>query len=109
MKDDNTQGKTSINMGRIFIYGDEAYDLGNIKHIDTKPYSGSDDGCYVQIHLLKGREYVFNPETEMTELIEPIIKKGFGKNKHANSFIESITEEWEKYLENKEAENPFLS
>lgn len=90
-------------MGRIYIYGDKAYDLGNIKHIDTKPYSGCDDGCYVQIHLLKGREYVFNPETEITELIEPIIRKGFGKNNHANSFIESISEEWEKYLENKEA------
>ena len=95
-------------MRRIFIYGDEAYDLANIKYIDTKPYSGSDDGCYVQIHLLKGSEYVFNPESEVTELIEPIIKKGFGKSKHANSFIETITGEWGEYLENKQLESPFL-
>lgn len=95
-------------MGRIYIYGDAAYDLGNIKHIDTKPYSGYDDGCYVQIHLLKGREYVFNPETEITELIEPIIKKGFGKIELAQTFIESITEEWDKYLSNQDSENPFL-
>lgn len=95
-------------MERIYIYGDEAYDLGNIKHIDTIPYSRSDNGCYVQIHLLKGKEYVFNSETQITEFIEPIIKKGFGQNKHAKAFIESITEEWEKYLENKVMENPFL-
>lgn len=96
-------------MGRIFIYGGEAYDLGNIKYIDTQPYSGSDDGCYVQIHLLKGNEYVFNSETETTELIQPIITKGFGKNSYATSFIETITKEWEKYLENKDVENPFLT
>ncbi len=95
-------------MRRIFIYGDEAFDLGNIKHIDKKPFSGRDDGCYVQIHLLKGREYVFNPETEITELIEPIIKKGFGKNEHARIFIENISEEWDKYLSNQDSENPFL-
>lgn len=96
-------------MGRIFIYGDEVYDLGNIKYIDTIPFSNSSDGCHVQIHLLKGNEYVVNPETETTELIQPIIKKGFGKNSYATSFIETITKEWEKYLENKDAENPFLT
>ncbi len=89
-------------MGRIFIYGDEAYDLGNIKHIDTTPFSGSSSGFYVNIHLLKGNEYVFNEETETTELIEPKIKKGFGKTEYAMSFIETISEEWEKYLESKE-------
>lgn len=95
-------------MERIFIFGDQAYDLGNIKHIDTQPYSDADDGSYVQIHLLRGKEYIFNPETEITELLEPIIKKGFGKNKHANSFIESITEEWAKYLESERVKNSFL-
>lgn len=89
-------------MGRIFIYGDESYDLGNIKHINTRPFSSSSDGCYVQIHLLKGNEYIFNPDTEITELIEPKIEKGYGNRSHAISFIENISEEWEKYLESKE-------
>lgn len=96
-------------MGRIYTYGEGIYDLANIKHIDTQPYSDSYEGCYVLIHLLKGKEYVFNSETEMTELIEPVIKKAFGKNKLANTFIESITEEWEKYLENKEVGNSLIS
>ncbi len=89
-------------MGRIFIYGDEAYDLGNIKHIDTTPFSGGYGGCYVNIHLLKGNEYVFNEDTGTTELIEPKIKKGFGEDRYAMSFIKTISEEWEKYLESKE-------
>ncbi|MGC3977782.1 MAG: hypothetical protein QM751_05815 [Paludibacteraceae bacterium] len=89
-------------MGRIFIYGDESYDLGNIKHINTTPFSGGYGGCYVNIHLLKGNEYVFNEETETTELIEPKIVKGFGEDRYAMSFIKTISEEWEKYLESKE-------
>lgn len=91
-------------MRRIFTYIDEVYDLGNIKHIDTRPFSGCNDGCYVQIHLLKGNEYVFNPETETTKLIEPKIEKGFSKNSHAVSFIKTISAEWEKYLESREIE-----
>ena len=88
-------------MGRIFIHGDEVYDLGNIKHINTTPYSGGYGGCYVNIHLLKGNEYVFNSETETTELIEPKIVKGYGNDSHAMSFIKIISKEWEKYLESK--------
>lgn len=91
-------------MGRIFLYGDEAYDLGNIKSIDTTPFSGGNGGCYVNIHLLKGNEFVFNPDKETTELITPKISKGFGEDKHAMSFIKNLTLEWEKYLENKETE-----
>lgn len=89
-------------MGRIFLDGDEAFDLGNIKNIDTTPYSGSFDGCYVNIHLLKGHEYVFNPDNETTELIKPKITKGFGTYRDAMSYIKYITEEWENYLESKE-------
>ena len=89
-------------MGRIFNYGDESYDLGNIKNIDTTPFSGGYGGCYVNIHLLKGHEYVFNPDKEITELIEPKIVKGFGEDRHAMSFINAISKEWENYLESKE-------
>lgn len=89
-------------MGRIFIYGDEAFDLGNIKNIDTTPYSGGYGGCYVNIHLLRGNEYVFNPDNETVELIKPKITKGFGEDRYAMSFIKTLTEEWEKYLESKE-------
>lgn len=89
-------------MNKIFIYGDEAYDVSNIKYIDTTPFSGGYGGCYVNIHLLRGYEYVFNPETEITELIEPIIIKGYGNDSHAMSFIKTLSEEWEKYLESIE-------
>lgn len=96
-------------MRRIFFYENDAYDLGNIKYIEVEPFSNNSDGCYVLIHLLKGREYVYNAESDATELIEPIIKKGFGKLKYANFFIKSISVEWENYLENNETENPFIS
>lgn len=89
-------------MGRIYFDGDDAFDLGNIKNIDTTPYSGGYIGCYVNIHLLRGNEYVFNPDNETTELIKPKIRKGFGEHSHALSYIKSLTEEWEKYLESKE-------
>lgn len=92
-------------MGRIFLYGDEAFDLGNIKNIDTTPFSGGYGGCYVNIHLLRGNEYIFNPDKETMELIKPKITKGFGEDRHAMSFIKNLTEEWEKYLESKEKEN----
>jgi len=91
-------------MGRIFNCGNKTFDLGNIKHIDRRDFSGSNDGCYVQIHLLKGHEYIFNPDTETTELIKPVIEIGFGNNSHAIDFIETISEEWERYLESKETD-----
>ena len=56
----------------------------------------------MQIHLLKGYEYSFNPETDTTDLIEPIIEKGFSKDSHATSFIKAIAKEWGRYLENRE-------
>lgn len=89
-------------MGRLFKYGDEIFDLANIKNIDTTPFSGGYGGCYVNIHLLRGSEYIFNPEKETTELIKPKIEKGFGEDRHALLFIKNLTREWEKYLETKE-------
>jgi len=91
-------------MGRIFINGDEAFDLGNIKSIDTTPFSGGFGGCYVNTHLLTGNEYVFNPDRETTELINPKITKGFGEDRHAMFFIKTLVGEWEKYLESKESQ-----
>lgn len=88
-------------MGRIFIHGDRIYDLGNIKHID---FSDSYSGFYVNIYLLRGHEYIFNPETEKTELIEPKIAKRYGEEIDAKSFIKTISEEWGKYLENNEVQ-----
>lgn len=90
-------------MGRLFLYGDEVYDLGNIKHIDTTPYSAKSDGCYVNIHLLKGREYLIDPDTLETKLFEPVIIKGFGKGEWAMSFIERLMVAWEMYLESRTA------
>jgi len=91
-------------MGRIFNYGNETFDLGSIMYIDKRDFYNCDEGCYVQIHLLKGNEYVLNPDTGITELIKPVIEIGFGKNNHAINFIEAVSEEWEKYLESKEAQ-----
>jgi len=67
-------------------------------------WSAFNDGCYVQIHLLRGNEYVFNPDTATTELVKPVIEIGFGRSSHAIDFIETISEEWERYLESKETD-----
>lgn len=88
-------------MNRIFSISNLTIDLGNIKNIRTVPFSGNTGGYYVVIELLKGREYVFNPDNEETELFEPQIKEGFGEIERVDFFIRSITEEWEKYLEYK--------
>lgn len=92
--------KQQLIMGRIFDSGRGIIDLRNIKYIDIRECNNDD--CYVRIHLLKGYEYVFNSDTEATELIVPKIEIYFSENRWAYSFIESITEEWEKYLESKE-------
>jgi len=89
-------------MNRIYTFSNLTIDLGNIKNIRTVLFSGNTGGHYVIIELLKGREYVFNPETEEIELFEPQIKEGFGKIEWADFFIKSITEEWNKYLEYKD-------
>lgn len=89
-------------MNRILSLSDLTIDLGNIKNIRTIPFSGNTGGLYVIIELLKGREYVFNPEIEEAELFEPQIKEGFGTIERADYFIKSITEEWNKYLKSKE-------
>ena len=80
-------------MNRILELSDVIIDLGNIKNLRTVPFSGSNGGCYVIIELLYGKEYVRNTETGEVELIEPLIKKGFGENKWADSFIKTIIEE----------------
>lgn len=87
-------------MGRIFDSGRGVIDLGNIKYIDIRECDNND--CYVRIHLLKGYEYVFNSDTDETELIVPKIEIYLYEERWAHSFIESISEEWEKYLESKE-------
>jgi hypothetical protein len=89
-------------MNRILSLSDLTIDLENIKNIRTVSFSENTGGHYVTIELFKGREYVFNPDTEETELFEPYIKEGFGKIEWADSFIKSRTEEWNKYLEYKE-------
>ncbi len=93
-------------MNRILSLSELTIDLGNSKNIRTVPFSGSDGGCYVIIELLKGHEYVYNPDSQEMELIKPQIKEGFGENKWADSFINTIMEEWEKYLEYKDAPKP---
>lgn len=85
-------------MDRIFNVGDLSIDLGNIKNIKTEPFSGGYGGCYVIIELLRGKEYVYNPDTLGYDLIEPKIKEGFGKNSSANFFIDEITQAWQAYL-----------
>lgn len=91
-------------MNRILELSDLNIDLGNIKNIRTVPFAGNTGGYYVIIELLKGREYVFNPETEETELFEPQIKEGFGSIESADYFTRSLTKEWNKYLKYKEEE-----
>lgn len=93
-------------MNRILSLSELTIDLGNIKNIRTVPYSGGNGGCYVVIELLKGNEYIYNPDTQETELIKPQIKEGFGEDRWADSFIKTITEEWKKYLEYKDERKP---
>lgn len=87
-------------MGRIFKFseglGEEFIDLGNIKSIFTSPFGA------VTIHLLKSSEYVINPKTNELELVKPEISYYFPNKEKLNDFKETITEEWEKYLESKE-------
>jgi hypothetical protein len=92
-------------MKRVISISDLTIDLGNIKNIRIEPYSGGYGGCYVIIELLRGREYVFNPETEETKLIEPIIKQGFGSTDSAYSFVEEIEGAWNNYLATLEEPN----
>ena len=91
-------------MRRIYNYLGTVIDLGNIKHIEEK-YANTCNGypCdwYVQIELLNGNEYVFNPDTETTELIKPVIKIECSDG-GVQTVIKDISEQWGKYLESKE-------
>lgn len=86
-------------MKRIHSFGDLTIDLGNIKNLRLEPFSSKSNGYYVIIELLRGREYVYNEETEEMELFEPTIKEGFGSIEKASYFEKWITEEWNKFLE----------
>jgi len=85
-------------MGRILKFrhddGDNYIDLGNIKSIHTSDY-----GNCVNIYFLKGFEYVVNPISGESELLEPHIQFSFNKNQQRLNFAEKISEEWRKYLE----------
>jgi len=85
-------------MKRILSIDNLSIDLGNIKLIKKEPYSGSANGCYVIIDLLKGKEYVYNEDTNCMKLIKPRIIKGFGSVENANFFIKTIEDAWENYL-----------
>ena len=89
-------------MNRIYTFSDLSIDLGNIKNIRTIPFIGNTGGYYVVIELIKGKEYVYNPETGETELFEPQIKEGFGKIESAEFCVKSIKEEWNNYLKYKD-------
>ena len=93
-------------MNRIFNIGDLSIDLGNIKNIRTISFSGGGGGCHVIIELLRGKEYVYNPDTLGYDVFEPQIKEGFGRIESAHFFIDEIIKEWQKYLDLKES---FLS
>lgn len=58
-------------MNRILSLNELTIDLGNIKNIRIVPFSGSVGGCYVIIELLKDHEYIYNPDSQETELIKP--------------------------------------
>ena len=85
-------------MKRVITIDDLTIDLGNIKNIRLDTYSSSSGGSYVLIELLKGKEYVFNPETEETNLMEPIIKTYFGSINAGSSFIKDLEKDWNNYL-----------
>ena len=87
-------------MGRIYDIGKGYIDLGNIKYIDIRKCDNDD--CYLRIHLLKGSEYVYNPDTKESEFIKPIVEIYLYDASLARSYINDIKEEWEKYLESKE-------
>lgn len=91
-------------MERVFEYGDFVIDLGNIKCIKTRSeesYSGYPRNWYIIIELLRGNEFVFNPETELTELVKPVIEIKFSAG-NVSPIISDISRAWGRYLESKE-------
>jgi len=86
-------------MDRVFIWNDIALDLDNIKSMRIEKFSGSPDGAYVVVELLRGAEYVMNPENDTAKLLTPIIKEGFSTTAWADNAMEDLAKRWNDYLE----------
>lgn len=84
-------------MERIIDINNTLIDLGNIKSVinDSDAMSYSDG--YLIINLLRGREYVYNPDTKETVLIEPQIKI-FGSFDKIAVWFDEVKEKWNKYM-----------
>jgi len=85
-------------MTRIHTINDTQIDLGNIKCIINDCSLTSNNGGYIIIKLLRGKEYVFNEEIGSYDLIEPEIKIYVSDYDKAIRWIVNIEQEWEKYL-----------
>lgn len=92
-------------MGRIYNDYGVAFDFEKIKCINKKNASWSNNGYptdfYLEIELLYGNEYVFNPDTHETDLIKPTIIINFAQNNSLEYVLNDIIEQWSIYLESK--------
>ena len=94
-------------MKHIFNKFDIAFDLGNVKSVELKSksnFNGYPCDWYIQIELLNGKEFIYNPDTGGTELVNPIININSNSGESADFMYKEIIKEWEKYLKSKEEE-----
>lgn len=92
-------------MKHIFNKFDIAFDLGNVKSVEIKSksnFNGYPCDCYIQIELLNGKEFIYNPDTGETDLVNPIINIKCNTCESADFMFKEIIKEWEKYLKSKE-------
>ena len=84
-------------MERVIEIRGTLIDLGNIKSVENDSDAATYSDGYLIINLLTGREYVFNPGTKETVLIEPQIKI-FGSFDKVAVWFDEIKEKWNEYL-----------
>ena len=85
-------------MKRTLEINNTIIDLGNIKSIKHDCQPINDNGGYVTIALLKGKEYVLNEKNLDYELVEPKIKLYAHDYGTAASWVEEVENKWNKYL-----------
>lgn len=85
-------------MERVIEINSTLIDLGNIKSVENECYPMSQSGGHVIITLLKGREFVYNPKTKESVLIEPKIKLFADSYAKSDDWIIEIKEKWNTYL-----------
>ena len=89
-------------MSRIAQICTVSIDLDNIKEIRFKKrYKDKDpefDDATITIKLLRGKEYVYNPQNKEWEMLEAEIIVEFRTVAAAKSFQLQIESKWQEYL-----------